>query len=857
MTDPAAAAAEAPHSGWRRALPVVISLVILAMALRALSAEFSTHGYAAIRQAFRDISLGQVVLTLVLGLSSYACLVLFDAIGLHRSGRQLHPARIAITAFLAHTVGQTLGFAALTGGAVRLRGYGKVGLNLGEIGQVVLVSTLGFAFGAWVLLGLALLLEPAAAALALPLRVGAVQAAGAVLLVGFGVMLVAVGRRGRTLRIGTHALWLPDYRTVLGVTVLSVIELGLASGALYVLLPPIPNTDYIGFVGLYLVAVVAGLLSTVPAGLGVFEWSLLKLLPGVAPAALLAAALVYRITYYVFPMLLALLMAAATGLRRPVSRGTVAARAAWLTLRPWLPQIIAIAVFAIGAALVIEGTLPMPHRWEGVAPLPLVETSHLLSSLGGVALLLIGQGLQRRSHAAWVLALAICIALPLPAWLRGGHIPVALSALLVALALWVSRREFYREGALLDEAWSWPWLRNLGLVLVATVWLLFFVYSHVEYQRELWWQFAISANAPRALRALLLVAVAVIAFGLARLLHSTRRPLAPATEAELDALAPILAAGADTQASLVMTGDKALLRDEAQRGFVMMQRYGGSLISMGDPVGPPDVVRALIWRFREEADRLGLRPVFYQVGDQHWQTYLDMGLTLVKLGEEAVVPIAGFQLEGKERAELRQAFNRGKRSGLSFRMLMPEDVAAVLPRLEEVSRQWLEDKAGEEKGFSLGSFDPAYLVRFPVAVVEHEGRIVAFANLWRAPAGGELSVDLMRHTDDAPKGTMDYLFVELFLWGAANGFQRFSLGMAPLSGLAQHRLAGRWSRFANVVARHGERFYGFSGLRRFKAKFMPQWRPRYLAAPGGVHLPAALLDVTRLISLDPKRRDRD
>jgi len=856
MTESATAVAS-PHNGWRRALPVVISLVILAMALRALSAEFSTHGYAAIRHAFREISFGQVAATLALGLSSYACLVLFDAIGLQRSGRHLHPARIGITAFLAHTVGQTLGFAALTGGAVRLRGYGQVGLNLGEIGQVVLISTLGFIFGAWVLLGLALALEPAAAALALPVSVAAVEVIGIALLVGFAVMLLIVGRHGRTVRVGSHAFWLPDYRTVLGVTVLSVIELGLASGALYVLLPPIPGTGYTGFVGLYLVAVVAGLLSTVPAGLGVFEWSLLKLLPGVAPAALLAAALVYRITYYVFPMLLATLMAAATGLRRPVSRGTVAARAAWLTLRPWLPQIIAIAAFAIGAALVIEGTLPMPHRWEGVAPLPLVETSHLLASLGGVALLLIGQGLQRRSHAAWVLALAICIALPLPAWLRGGHVPVALSSLLVAVALWVSRREFYREGALLDEAWSWPWLRNLGLVLVATVWLLFFVYSHVEYQRELWWQFATSANAPRALRALLLVAVAVIAFGLARLLHSTRRPLPPADAAQLDALAPILAACHDTQASLVLTGDKALLRDEAGRGFVMMQRYGGSLISMGDPVGPPDVVRELIWRFREEADRLGLRPVFYQVGDQRWQTYLDLGLTLVKLGEEAIVPLAGFQLEGKERAELRQAFNRGKRSGLSFRMLAPADVAAVLPRLEEVSRQWLDDKAGEEKGFSLGSFDAAYLVRFQVAVVEYEGQIVAFANLWCAPAGGELSVDLMRHATEAPKGTMDYLFVELFLWGAQHGFQRFSLGMAPLSGLAQHRLAGRWNRFANLVARHGERFYGFSGLRRFKAKFSPQWRPRYLAAPGGMHLPAALLDVTRLISLEPRRRERD
>ncbi len=126
---------------------------------------------------------------------------------------------------------------------------------------------------------------------------------------------------------------------------------------------------------------------------------------------------------------------------------------------------------------------------------------------------------------------------------------------------------------------------------------------------------------------------------------------------------------------------------------------------------------------------------------------------------------------------------------------------------------------------------------------------MAFANLWQAPAGAELSVDLMRHVNEAPKGTMDFLFIELFLWGRAQGLCAvLSLGMAPLSGLAQHRLAGRWNRLAGLLARHGERFYGFSGLRRFKSKFDPQWRPRYLAAPGGMHLPAALLDATRLIS---------
>ncbi|AVO31460.1 bifunctional lysylphosphatidylglycerol flippase/synthetase MprF [Stenotrophomonas maltophilia] len=853
MTAPVDSTTASSTPTWKRVATIVIPLLILALALHGLANEFDEHGYRAIRQAFRQLSGTQIALTVLLGLASYVCLIGFDAIGLRRSGIRVHPARIGITAFLAHTLGQTVGFAALTGGAVRLRGYRSAGLDLAQIGQVVLMSTLGFVFGAWLLISVALCMEPAAAALALPLNPDAVRIVGIVALLAYLGTVLLVGREGRQFSVFGHALWLPDRRTMIGVTVLSVIELVLASAAFYVLLPDSTPTGLPGFVGLYLVAVLAGLVSTVPAGLGVFEWSLLKLLPQVAPAAVLAAALIYRVTYYVLPLVLATLLALAPALRQPLQASAGATRAGWNALRPWLPQIIALAVFSIGAALVIDGTLPTPRRHLVNASLPILETSHLIGSLSGVALLLIGQGLARRSHAAWMLAMAVCVITPLPLWLRGGQLLIAVSAVLVAMALWAARREFYRQGALLDEAWSWPWLRNLGLVLVAVTWLLFFTYSHVEYQNELWWQFAVSGNAPRALRALLVVAIALVMFGLARLLHSTRSPLQPADEATLQSLAPVLAGATDTQACLVLTADKAVLRDEAKLGFVMMQRYGGSLIAMGDPVGPPDVARALIWRFREEADRLGLRPVFYQVGETYWQTYLDLGLGLVKLGEEAMVPLNDFGLEGRERADLRQAWNRGKRGGLSFRVAPVEEIPSLLPRLHAISNAWLEDKAGDEKGFSLGSYDPDYLVRFPVALVEAEGQIVAFANLWQAPAGAELSVDLMRHVNEAPKGTMDFLFIELFLWGRAQGYARFSLGMAPLSGLAQHRLAGRWNRLAGLLARHGERFYGFSGLRRFKSKFDPQWRPRYLAAPGGMHLPAALLDATRLISLDPRR----
>lgn len=258
------------QSGWRRAIPVFISLLILGMALHALSGHFTNHGYHQIRLAFKAFTTWQIVLTLVLGLCSYACLVGFDWIGLQRTGKRPHPARVAITAFLAHTIGQTLGFAALTGGAVRLRGYSKVGLSLIEIGQIVLMSTLGFIFGAWVLLGLALALEPATATPILPLDTLGIRSTGIALLAAFLVMLWLVNSNGREFGIGRQRFWIPDERTVLGVTALSIVELGLACAAFYVLLPSEANTSFFGFIGLWLVAVVAGLISTVPAGLGVF-----------------------------------------------------------------------------------------------------------------------------------------------------------------------------------------------------------------------------------------------------------------------------------------------------------------------------------------------------------------------------------------------------------------------------------------------------------------------------------------------------------------------------------------------------------------------------------------------------------
>jgi phosphatidylglycerol lysyltransferase len=105
----------------------------------------------------------------------------------------------------------------------------------------------------------------------------------------------------------------------------------------------------------------------------------------------------------------------------------------------------------------------------------------------------------------------------------------------------------------------------------------------------------------------------------------------------------------------------------------------------------------------------------------------------------------------------------------------------------------------------------------------------------------------MRFSRAAPRGVMEYLFIQLLLWGHVQGYKRFDLGMAPLSGVERRDLGPMWARAGAWVYRHGEHFYNFQGLRLYKEKFDPVWEPRYLASPGGLALPRVLAGVSVLI----------
>lgn len=833
--------------------PPLLGIVLFALALATLQRELAATSGAELLARLRAIPVSHVALGVGLTALSYAALALYDVLAARILRLPVSAPRAALAGFLGCVASHNFG--ALFGGtAMRFRVYASYGVGAIDVARVLALDAATFWLG---------FLAASAATLALssaPLPPALVAATprGPLLAAILFLPIVAYAmahrlRRGAPLRFGEHELPLAPSPHAIAQVALGAFDWLVAAGSLYVLLPADAALSFPVLLGAFLLSAVIGAASHVPGGVGVFEGAMVSVLSArIAPAALLGPLLVYRCTYYLLPLAVG---GAVLGVHELIASRASLVRAGRVAAR-WAPDVVPTAfaalTFGAGTVLLFSGATPAEAerfaRLRETLPLALLEASHLLGSVVGVLLLLIARGLQRRLDAAWWLAcvgLAAGIALSLA---KGGDWEEALLLALVLTALLPARPLFYRRSSLLAEPFSAGWIVAIVLVVQASVWLVLLAYRHVEYDHELWWQFELDAHAPRSMRAGVAALMVLLVVSLRRLLRGAA-PEAPLPgEAELARAMPLIARAPEASAHLALLGDKSLLFHESGEGFVMYAASGRCLVSMGDPIGAPPVVRDLVWAFRERAEEHGHQAVFYEVRSSNLPLYLDLGLTLTKLGEQARVALAGFSLEGSARKALRYAKRRVEREGGHFEVLPREAVPPLLDELEAVSRGWLSAKGTREKGFSLGYFDRAYLARLPLAVIRREGRVIAFANVWPGGGGEELSIDMMRHTADAPPGVMEYLFAELMLWGRDHGYRHFDLGMAPLSGLESHALAPLWSRLGARVFRHGERFYNFRGLRAYKEKFDPEWEPRYLASPGGLALPSVLVSVASLIS---------
>ncbi len=835
----------------RSVLPALIALVLFLAALEVLRIELRTVTWHELTTDLSNIAGSRLALAVVLTGINYGVLTGYDFLAFIYLQKRLPWQRVAVTSFLAYAISNNVGFAMLSGASVRYRFYTRWGVSAEDLSRIVFSYVVTFWLGLLLIGGLSLALSPLPHEIGLAIPAVVAPAGWLLMLASVGYVAAAAVRLG-PIRVWRMELPLPSLQIAMAQLAISVLDWAIAGAVLYVFLPP-GSVPFLALLGAFLASQLLGLASHVPGGMGVFEGLMVLLLkPFVSSATLLPALIAYRAVYYLLPLAIAAIALVIDELHQRRSQAARVGAALGALTEQLTPRLLAFFTFLAGVVLLASGATPTAagrlRLLDRLLPLGLIETSHFIGSVVGAALLLLSQGLARRLDTAYVLTIVAMLAGMASSLLKGADYEEATILGAILLVLWRARPAFDRRGALFDTRFSPGWILAIVGALSASLWLGLFAFKHVEYSNELWWQFELHGEASRMLRATVGAGVTLLLFAVARLIgyapHEAVRP----TEADLRDAANIVAKHPRTSANLVFLRDKAILFNEEKSAFVMYGVQGRTWAALGDPVGPPEQIATLIRLFLERCDDFGGVPVFYEISSEHLHRYADVGLTFVKLGEEAQVDLTAFSLEGGRGKKYRTAINRLEREHGTFRIVPSEQVSGVMDQLRAVSDDWLAHRAGGEKGFSLGFFEPEYIARFALAVIERDGRIVAFANLWQSSGATELSVDLMRYDSHAPKDVMDALFVHLMRWGKENGYAWFAMGMAPLSGFENTPVAPLWTRLASFLYEHGEAVYNFQGLRAFKEKFDPVWQPRYLAYPGGLRLARVLADVAALIA---------
>ena len=293
--------------------------------------------------------------------------------------------------------------------------------------------------------------------------------------------------------------------------------------------------------------------------------------------------------------------------------------------------------------------------------------------------------------------------------------------------------------------------------------------------------------------------------------------------------------------------DKTLFFSPSHRAFLAYSVAGSDAVVLGDPVGPEEEIEETIRTFKVFCQESDWRFGFHQALPDFLPIYRRLGFKKLKIGDDAIVDLTRFSLEGRKMREFRNALTRMGKVGIGFRRYDPPITREVMHEMRDVSNEWLLFSGRRERQFSLGTFQQDYVGSTPiVAATDAGGRILAFVNIVPSYHQGETTIDLMRRRTEAPNGIMDFLFVNLFLESREKGFTRFNFGLAPMSGFAEQDEGSREERAIHAFFQRLNFLFSYRGLRSYKAKFATSWEPRYLVYRNALDLPRLAIALSRI-----------
>ena len=636
MSSPAAAAT---LKARLRHLPAVLGVLLLIGAIYVVQHEFRHLRLRDIGTALGTIPPRALVLSFGWTVLSYFVLTFYDRLGTIYAGHKVSYARVAFASFCAYALSHNLGFAAVSGAAVRYRLYAHWGLTPTQIAKTVAFCSLTFGLGGMVLGGAILIAEPRAVPFfGERLPHAALYAAGALLwtvVIGYVTLSRVVG----TVRLFGHEIDLPSGRMALLQVMLATGDVAITATIFWQLMPPTPHLTWLVFLGVYVSAYTAGLAANLPGGIGVFDTAmLLGLEPYMDAPHIVGAIVVFRLYYYVIPLFLAgtlfatneILLRGGVIWRRTARLPPVQAIGRWS--EPDFAVACATSSVALCGVLLLCLGLLAPHAdfsWldPDVADLA-NQAGQFVPSLIGAGLVILAVGLSQRVNLAWGLTIVLLIGGAAFTATQDSRLWMSGVLLLTILLVAPFRSCFYRHASL----FSGPLQPANAISLVVLAVCLFGLaltrpYTHVL-TNNAWWAVVISREFPNSLRVGVALAVILALVAIWRLVRPGRvrwLPWDEAARARLAAFGVIPPQRAD-----------GLVLGEAEAAGIPFCRCGPVLLGLGDPSGAETDRVSAVWRLRDLAQQEGLDPAFWRAGPTLLKVYGDLGLTALPLGPDGL-----------------------------------------------------------------------------------------------------------------------------------------------------------------------------------------------------------------------------
>ena len=601
----------------------------------------------------------------------------------------------------------------------------------------------------------------------------------------------------------------------------------------------------------YAVSMLFSMVSILPGGLGFAELSLAAILVGSgidAPTAA-AIAVTQRILETWLPAGVGLLVRLPHGDQTADLHEAEVPRNRLMTRR--------------GVAMIV-GILAFIQLWLAATRRPLIDAgtalldprsgalrgSRYLVLACGLTLLVAGRGLSRGSIRAWRIALVSAVASALLLPIGRGELLGTIAAIIAIAPLIVFRDAFRATTDARGTRAGLQWLLGGGAVVVCYGTIgLYFMDTEIGEATTLWRALdnamrllfvlpsttlkPLTRHASWFIDSVRVLAAAVFVIGITMLVRPVLDRARARREDTLRVGDILRKHGKTGLAHFHLSADKSYVFSSDQMAFVGYRRVGAVAVALGEPIGPPESLRNAALAFVARCDQNGWTPAFHQVTPAGALVLESVGMNSLKIGEEAVIDLNDFTLDGSHFKRLRNQLRKLGTDGIVVEELPRPITDATMHELRVVSNAWMEDSGHRERTFSLGSFDEAEIKRTLILVARSADRIEAFVNVVPSYVGDDGNFDLMRRRPDSPNGVMDLLLVALAERFRVEGRTGMTLGLAPLMNI---KGTGVGARTLRAISERDSKSFNFSGLRTYKEKWRPRWEPRYLMYPSELSL---------------------